>query len=152
MVLTLIADLTALFAGAGLVQAGLAVDALKRFNQRPRAQLTARPPVTILKPLKGDEPLLEAALSSFCTQSYPDYQIVFGMQDRNDPAIAVVKRLHQRFRHLDITVVVDETQHGGNGKIANLINMWPAARHEIIVLADSDVHVAVNPKVAVNCR
>jgi ceramide glucosyltransferase len=142
--LTLIADATVLFAGTGLVQAGLAVDALKRFNRRPRPQFEACPPVTILKPLKGDEPLLEAALASFCTQSYPDYQIVFGVQDRDDPAIAVVERLRELFTRLDITLVVDETRHGGNGKIANLINMWPAARHEIIVLADSDVHVTPN--------
>jgi ceramide glucosyltransferase len=139
--LTLIADATALFAGAGLLQAGAAVHALKRFNRQPRAQLEVRPPVSILKPLKGDEPLLEAALASFCTQSYPAFQLVFGVQDRNDPAIAVVDRLRLLFPQLDIAMVIDETGHGGNGKIANLINMWPAAKHDIIVLADSDVHV-----------
>ncbi len=115
--------------------------ALKRFNRQPRPQLVERPPVSILKPLKGDEPLLEAALASFCTQSYPDYQLIFGVQDRNDPAIAVVERLRLLFPRLDIAMVIDETRHGGNGKVANLINMWPAAKHEIIVLADSDVHV-----------
>jgi ceramide glucosyltransferase len=139
--LTLIADATALFAGAGLIQAGVAVDALKRFNRQPRPQLAEWPPVSILKPLKGDEPLLEAALASFCTQSYPAFQLVFGVQDRNDPAIAVVDRLRLLFPHLDIAMVIDETRHGGNGKIANLINMWPTAKHDIIVLADSDVHV-----------
>jgi len=139
--LTLIADATALFAAAGLVQAGVALSAVKRFNLRPRPQFPLRPAVTIMKPLKGDEPLLEAALASFCTQSYPDYQLVFGVQDRNDPAIAVVERLRRLFPERDIALVVDETQHGGNRKIANLINMWPAAKHDVIVLADSDVHV-----------
>jgi ceramide glucosyltransferase len=139
--LTLIADATALFAGAGLIQAGTAVQALKRFNRQPRTQLETRPPISILKPLKGDEPLLEAALASFCTQSYPEFQLVFGVQDRHDPAIAVVERLQTLFPDLDIALVVDETRHGGNGKIANLINMWPAAKHDIIVIADSDVHV-----------
>jgi ceramide glucosyltransferase len=139
--LTLIADATALFAAAGLMQAGVGLSALKRFNQRPRPRILLRPPVTILKPLKGDEPLLEAALASFCTQSYPDYQLVFGVQDRGDPAIAVVERLRRLFPDRDIALVVDETQHGGNRKIANLINMWPVAKHDVIVLADSDVHV-----------
>jgi ceramide glucosyltransferase len=139
--LTLIADATALFAGAGLIQAGAAVHALKQFNRQPRPQLDVLPPVSILKPLKGDEPLLEAALISFCTQSYPEFQLVFGVQDRSDPAIAVVERIQTLFPHLDIAMVIDETRHGGNGKIANLINMWPVAKHEIIVLADSDVHV-----------
>ncbi|MBW4022658.1 MAG: glycosyltransferase [Proteobacteria bacterium] len=139
--MTLLADATAVFAGAGLLQAGIAVEALKRFNRHPRPQIRERPPVTILKPLKGDEPLLEAALASFCIQSYPDYQIVFGVQDHADPAIAVVERVRALFPERDIALVVDETRHGGNGKVANLINMWPAAKHDIIVLADSDVHV-----------
>jgi ceramide glucosyltransferase len=139
--LTLIADATAVFAGLGLTQAGLAVDALKRFNRQARPRLETMPPVTILKPLKGDEPLLEAALASFCTQSYAEFQLVFGVQDRRDPAIAVVERLRTLFPRLDIAMVIDETRHGGNGKIANLINMWPAAKHDIIVFADSDVHV-----------
>ena len=139
--MTLIADATAVFAGAGLIQAGVAVHALKRFNRQPRPQMEAPPAVTILKPLKGDEPLLEAALASFCTQSYGEFQLVFGVQDRNDPAIIVVERLRTLFPRLDIEMVIDETRHGGNGKIANLINMWPAAKHDIIVLADSDVHV-----------
>ena len=129
--MTLIADATALFAGAGLVQAGVAVDALKRFNRQQRPQSGAMPAVSILKPLKGDEPLLEAALASFCTQSYPEFQLVFGVQDRHDPAIAVVERLRTLFPALDIAMVIDETRHGGNGKIANLINMWAGgqARH-----------------------
>jgi ceramide glucosyltransferase len=87
-----------------LVQAGLAVDALRRLSRRPRPQSEAWPPVTILKPLKGDEPLLEAALGSFCTQSYPDYQIVFWVQNRDDPAIVVVERLRQLHNHLRASV------------------------------------------------
>jgi ceramide glucosyltransferase len=94
-----------------------------------------------MKPLKGDEPLLEAALASFCSQTYPDYQIIFGVQESDDPAIAVVERLARLFPNRDITLIVDETQHDGNRKIGNLVNMWPAAKHDIIVLADSDVHV-----------
>jgi ceramide glucosyltransferase len=139
--LPILAEITAAFAGIGLVQAGLAVGGLKRFNRRPRLTLGDRPPVTILKPLKGDEPLLEEALASFCTQSYPDYQIVFGVQDATDPTIAVVEKLRLLFPARHITLVIDPTQHGGNGKVANLINMWPAALHDLIVLADSDIHV-----------
>lgn len=139
--MTLIADVTAVLAAAGLVQAGAGLVALKRFSRQSRPGTEQRPPVTILKPLKGEEPLLEAALISFCTQSYPEYQLVFGVQNRADPAIAVVQRLQRLFPERDITLVVDETQHGGNRKIANLINMWPEAKHEVVVLADSDVHV-----------
>jgi ceramide glucosyltransferase len=53
-----------------------------------------------------------------------------------------VRRLQKRFPAADITVVVDETLHGANRKISNVINMYPAARHSVLLVADADVHVA----------
>jgi ceramide glucosyltransferase len=67
---------------------------------------------------------------------------VFGLQDPEDPALAVVERLRERFPWVPMDVVVDRTQHGSNRKIGNLINMMPYARHEILVIGDSDMHVA----------
>lgn len=101
----------------------------------------AEPPITLLKPLHGDEPLLEQALESVLRQDYPAFQIVFGVQDPADTAIAVVTRLRARFPEVDITLVVDPAEHGRNRKVANLINMFPAARHDVLVIADSDLHV-----------
>ena len=100
-----------------------------------------QPPVTVLKPLHGDEPLLEAALATLFTQDYADFQIVFGVQDADDGALQVVDRLRARFPGQDVAVVIDRTQHGRNRKVGNLINMYPAARHDLIVIADSDLHV-----------
>jgi len=102
----------------------------------------ARPPVTVLKPLHGDEPLLEQCLASICMQDYPDWQVVFGVQDPDDPAIRVVRRLQARYPAADIPLVVNPAPHGPNRKIGNLINMLPAARHDILVIADSDLRVA----------
>lgn len=99
------------------------------------------PPITILKPLHGDEPLLEAALESTIRQDYPCFQIVFGVQRQDDPAIKVVNRLRTRYPNADLTLIVDPTDHGPNRKIGNLINMFAAARHDLIVIADSDLHV-----------
>ena len=139
-------DLLAMGA-AGLTAAGLAQSsagwlAVERFARRAAAVPARRPPVTILKPLHGDEPLLEEALASFCAQDYPEFQIVFGLQDPADPALAVLARLRQRFPALDMAVVVDPTPHGVNRKVANLINMAPRIRHDVLVIADSDIHVA----------
>ncbi|MBE7212687.1 MAG: bacteriohopanetetrol glucosamine biosynthesis glycosyltransferase HpnI, partial [Gluconacetobacter diazotrophicus] len=108
----------------------------------PDAPAVVLPPVTLLKPLHGEEPMLEQALSSALEQDYPNVQVVFGVQDRADPAIAVVERLRRRFPARDIALVVDGTPHGANRKIANLINMLPAARHDVLVISDSDIHVA----------
>ena len=101
----------------------------------------AREPVTVLKPLCGAEPGLAEALRSLCAQDYPGMQIVFGVQDPDDPALAVVRALEAQYPGLDIAVVIDAARHGFSAKVSNLINMMRAARHEWLVLADSDVRV-----------
>jgi ceramide glucosyltransferase len=98
-------------------------------------------PITVLKPLHGAEPLLEEALATLCVQDHPHYQIVFGVQDASDPAAAIVHRLKGRFPTCDLALVIDPRRHGANGKVGNLINMLPAARHDILAIADSDLHV-----------
>ena len=132
---------------AGITAAGIAQSlggwlAVNRFSRRLPATRSARPPITMLKPLHGDEPLLEEALASFCTQDYPAFQIVFGLQDPADPALHVLRRLRARFPDVDMAIVVDPTQHGANRKVANLINMLPQARHDLLVVSDSDIHAA----------
>jgi ceramide glucosyltransferase len=132
-------------AGFGCLQAIVGAALVRRFGRRIRKAPNASassplPPVTVLKPLHGDEPLLEQALDSFCRQDYPGLQIVFGVQNRDDPAIAVVRRLQQRYPAMDLQLVVDNTPHGPNRKIANLINMLPRARHDVLVISDSDIH------------
>jgi ceramide glucosyltransferase len=144
---------------AAWIAAGLSVVALtqalagallvRRLGDRAVAARTAGSdasgkldPVTVLKPLHGDEPLLEEALASACRQDYPVWQVVFGVQDPADEALPVVRRLQARFPDCDIAVVMDPTGHGANRKVANLINMLPAAKHDVLVIADSDVHAA----------
>ncbi|HEV2272429.1 MAG TPA: bacteriohopanetetrol glucosamine biosynthesis glycosyltransferase HpnI, partial [Steroidobacteraceae bacterium] len=99
-------------------------------------------PVTVLKPLCGAEPGLDHSLRSFCEQDYAGgVQIVFGVQHAADPALAVLEGLKRDYPRLDLTVVVDSTRHGASAKVSNLINMMRAARHDWLVLADSDVCV-----------
>ncbi len=126
----------------GMLQSSAGWVAVNRFTRRSAIVPGKQPPVTILKPLHGDEPLLEDALASFCAQDYPEFQIVFGLQDPGDPALKVLDRLRARFPNLDMAVVVDPTPHGLNRKVANLINMAPQIRHDLLVIADSDIHAA----------
>jgi ceramide glucosyltransferase len=126
----------------GLLQAIAGALLVRRFVHRSRVEPQMAVPVTVLKPLHGDETLLEEALASACRQDYPVWQVVFGVQDAADTALAVVHRLQARFPTCDIAVVVDPTPHGPNRKVGNLINMLPAAKHDVLVVADSDVHAA----------
>ena len=100
------------------------------------------PPVTVLKPLCGAEPRLYENLRSFCEQSYPEFQLVFGVHDAADPALGVVQRLQAEFPSLPIDVVVDAKEHGANPKVSNLLNMLERARHDVLAMADSDTFVA----------
>jgi len=98
-------------------------------------------PVTVLKPLCGLEPRLEENLATLCRQTCRTYQLVFGVRDPHDPAIAVVRRLMARYPGTDIVLVVDPRVYGSNFKVSNLINMEKAARHPWLVIADSDIAV-----------
>ena len=106
-----------------------------------RVGTTLLPPVSVLKPLCGPEPGLYENLRSFCAQQFDEYQVVFGVLDRDDPALEVVERLRAEFPSLSIDVVVNPQQHGSNCKISNLINMIAKAKHDVLVMADSDASV-----------
>lgn len=109
----------------------------------PRTTLLA--PVTILKPLYLDEPGLLENLESFFLQDYAaPVQIVFGVHDRSDPAAFVVRALQEKYPGRDIAIVAETAMYGANAKVSNLINMLPAARHDILVLSDSDIAVPKN--------
>jgi len=113
-----------------------------RFMQGEALTSSVYPPVTILKPLHLGEPGLSDNLESFFAQDYPGkVQIVFGVHDEKDPAVAVVRALQTRYPELDTAIVADSALYGFNAKISNLINMLPAARHDILVLSDSDIIV-----------
>jgi ceramide glucosyltransferase len=107
-------------------------------NAAPSGELSG---VTVLKPLCGDEPRLYENLATFCRQEHPLYQLVFGVRDANDPAVAIVRRLQADFPASDIVLAIDPTVHGTNPKVSNLLNMLPHAKHDYLVLADSDIAV-----------
>jgi ceramide glucosyltransferase len=120
---------------------GAALLAALRFARREIAAPLDGPPVSVLKPLRGAEPGLAENLRSFADQDYPDFQVVFGLRDRTDAALPVARALIEARRQHDIALVVDPQVSGSNLKVANLENMLPAARHDRIVIADSDMRV-----------
>ncbi len=116
------------------------------FVGRYGSAVTALPPlhapVTLLKPLHFEEPGLKENLETFLTVDYPaPIQIVFGVQDASDPTIDLVKSLQSEHPEADMALVVDSSVHGSNGKVSNLLNMLPHAKHEVLVMSDSDISV-----------
>jgi ceramide glucosyltransferase len=126
----------------GIIYTGLASALIGRFFARALSEPTSYPPVTIVKPLHGDEWALLTNLSSFCRQDYPGpVQFLFGVHDSNDPALQAVETLQRLHPEADITVVADARLYGPNRKISNILNMLPHAQHDVLVFADSDISV-----------
>jgi len=126
----------------GAIYAALATWATWRFVRKPPGTTASRASITVLKPLRGDEPELAENLASFCAQTYAGpVQLILGVQDPADSALPLAERLKQDHTGRDIVVVVDPTTHGTNRKLGNLINMAAGARGEIMVISDSDVRL-----------
>jgi ceramide glucosyltransferase len=99
------------------------------------------PPISILKPLKGVDPEIWESFCSHCEQDYPEFELIFGVSDPGDPAIEVVRRLQARYPKLRIELIVCDRVLGTNIKVSNLAQMLPAARHEMLLVNDSDIRV-----------
>ena len=99
------------------------------------------PPVSILKPLKGIDPDIYESFRSHCRQDYSEYEIIFGVSDAADPAVAAVRRLQEEFPRHTIRLVVCPNQLGANVKVSTLEQMLPAARYAYLIVNDSDIQV-----------
>jgi ceramide glucosyltransferase len=120
----------------------LAAAMARSFTRRTTRDGGPMPAVTVLKPLYGDEPGLFESLATFCRQDYPGpVQLVCGVTNPNDGAIAIVTRLKAAFPQHAIELVVQPAGRGANPKVANLVNMSAHMAHDIVVIADSDIHV-----------
>ena len=116
--------------------------AASRFFSRPAVTKRSQaPPASIMIPVYGKDFEAYENYVSFCLQDYSDYQIVFGVNNRMDSSIPVIRRLMADFPHQDITLVIDGGAIGENPKVNNLHNMLKKAKHEVIVLVDSDIRV-----------
>jgi ceramide glucosyltransferase len=102
----------------------------------------ALPPISILKPLKGTDPEIYESFRSHCLQDYPEYEIIFGVNDPNDPAIESVKALQREFPDRRIQLVVSPKILGANVKVSNLAQMLAEARYDHLIVNDSDIRVA----------
>jgi ceramide glucosyltransferase len=114
---------------------------VRGYPQPPVPAGFAWPGVSILKPIRGLEKGLEENLRSACVLDYPDYQVVLSAQSPDDPALPVLRKLEREFGPERVTVAVTDSEPVVNGKIQNLMGGFKAARHEILLISDSDVRL-----------
>jgi ceramide glucosyltransferase len=117
-----------------------------RFFSRERARTLPEftPPVSILKAVRGLDFATHENYSSFCRQNYPQYEILFAVNEADDPAAAAVQRVMREFPQRDIRLLIGAEHLGANRKVNKLARMTAEARHEFLVLADGDVRVGPN--------
>jgi ceramide glucosyltransferase len=115
----------------------------ERSLRRERQFPASAPPVSVLKPLKGVDPRMYPGLASHAAQTYAgQFELIFGVHDPNDPAVAEVERLRDEFPAVAIKLVFCPEILGTSGKVSNLVQMLRAAEFEHVLINDSDILVS----------
>src|SRR5713226_4817313 len=136
-------DAVLLLALAPLVYYVLATLAALRFFGRARARQLPNytPPVSVLKPVRGVDFGSHENFASFCRQEYPEYEILFAVNDDGDPAVPVIRRIIAEFPERKIRLLVGAEHLGANRKVNKLARLAGEAQNEVLVLTDGDVRV-----------
>ena len=141
MVRNILEIVAAACAGFGTIFYVFSILSAGRFLRQPRAMPGFYPPISILKPVRGSDARAYECLRSHCLLDYPEYEIIFGVHDPEDPAVPFIERLQQEFPDRRIELMICPRTLGTNRKVSNLIQMLPTARYNHLLVNDGDIRV-----------
>jgi ceramide glucosyltransferase len=124
----------------------VAIIAAARFFIRERRKPlgTFAPPISVLKPVRGVDFAFYENSKSFCRQDYPEYEILFCVNDLNDEAVPSIRRIIEEFPERSIRLLSSAPQLGSNRKVNNLALLVQQAKYDLLVQSDGDVRVGPN--------
>lgn len=99
------------------------------------------PAISILKPIRGLDRETYENYASFCAQDYPEFEILFAVSDSCDAAILEIERVIRDFPERPIRLLIGSEPLGASDKVNKLVRMARDAKHEILLVSDSDVRV-----------
>lgn len=138
--------MTLFYLGGGLCAFILIMNAISGLIMARRCRARARdlpappdaPPVSIVRPLRGVEPFSLETLGATFALDYPDYEIIFCVQSPGDPIIPLVEKLIADHPRCEAKLLVGDDYVSVNPKLNNCVKGWEAARHDYVILADSN--------------
>ncbi|RUZ19200.1 ceramide glucosyltransferase, partial [Mesorhizobium sp. M7A.F.Ca.CA.001.09.1.1] len=139
MQLTLIAaTLSTVLILSNLASIVLAASRLRR--RRTIAPPAGKPrPVSIVVPSRGVEPFTQETLERAFSLDWPRYELIFCVAHADDPVVKLINRTIVRFPKVPARLLVGDDRISANPKLNNCVKGWEAARHDWVVLADSNV-------------
>lgn len=127
----------------GLAYYLLAIDSVRRMRRRkPLPAAQSLPLVSLIKPLCGADPELEAHLESFFRQDYASFEILFAVRHNSDPAVQVVNELMAKYPDIPTQIILTGEPPYANAKVFSMEKMVEQAKGELLVITDSDASVA----------